>query len=73
MSRYATRISTYVFAAFVLAQSQHAAEPKMPELVTTVEGISEYRLANGMRVLLFPDPTKDTVTVNNTIFCGLTT
>lgn len=70
MSRYATRISTYVFAAFVLAQSQHAAEPKMPELVTTVEGISEYRLANGMRVLLFPDPTKDTVTVNNTIFVG---
>ncbi|MCH2132064.1 MAG: insulinase family protein, partial [Pirellulaceae bacterium] len=42
----------------------------MPELVTTVEGISEYRLANGMRVLLFPDPTKDTVTVNNTIFVG---
>lgn len=30
----------------------------------SVEGISEYRLNNGLRVLLFPDPTKPTVTVN---------
>jgi len=29
--------------------------PAAPRLVTTVEGISEYALANGMRVLLFPD------------------
>ncbi|MCD9088100.1 pitrilysin family protein [Stenotrophomonas sp. SY1] len=29
-----------------------------------VEGICEYRLANGMRVLLFPDASKPTVTVN---------
>lgn len=42
----------------------------MPKLVTAVEGIAEYRLENGMRVLLFPDPTKETVTVNNTIFVG---
>jgi len=26
-----------------------------PEKVTSVEGITEYRLANGLRVLLFPD------------------
>ncbi|MET0716948.1 MAG: pitrilysin family protein, partial [Pseudoxanthomonas sp.] len=30
----------------------------------SIEGISEYRLANGLRVLLFPDATKPTVTVN---------
>ncbi len=35
-----------------------------------VEGISEYRLPNGLRVLLFPDPTKQTVTVNITYFVG---
>jgi zinc protease len=35
-----------------------------------IEGISEYRLHNGVRVLLFPDPSKDVVTVNMTIFVG---
>ncbi len=38
--------------------------------VTSVEGITEYRLANGLRVLLFPDPTKRTVTVNITYLVG---
>ena len=37
-----------------------------PERVTTVEGITEYRLPNGLRVLLFPDPSKPTITVNIT-------
>jgi zinc protease len=41
-----------------------------PEKVTRVEGITEYRLGNGMRVLLFPDPTKQTVTVNLTYLVG---
>ena len=38
--------------------------------ITSVEGITEYRLRNGLRVLLFPDPTKPTVTVNVTYFVG---
>ena len=38
--------------------------------VTEIEGISEYQLDNGVRVLLFPDPSKDVVTVNMTIFVG---
>ncbi len=37
---------------------------------TSVEGITEYRLKNGLRVVLFPDPTKPTVTVNVTYFVG---
>ncbi len=41
-----------------------------PERVTTVEGITEYRLANGLRVLLFPDQTKQTITVNITYLVG---
>jgi zinc protease len=36
----------------------------------TVEGITEYTLANGLRVLLFPDQTKPTVTVNVTYLVG---
>ncbi|HVG63196.1 MAG TPA: pitrilysin family protein [Hyalangium sp.] len=38
--------------------------------VASVEGITEYRLPNGLRVVLFPDPTKPTVTVNVTYFVG---
>ena len=41
-----------------------------PERVTSVEGITEYRLANGLRVLLFPDQTKPTITVNVTYLVG---
>ncbi len=41
-----------------------------PELVTSVEGITEYRLANGFRILLFPDPSKPQVTVNLTVLVG---
>lgn len=44
-----------------------AAEPKQ---VTSIEGITEYRLDNGLKVLLFPDASKPTVTVNLTIFVG---
>ena len=35
-----------------------------------MEGITEYRLANGLQVLLFPDNSKQTVTVNVTYMVG---
>src|SRR5262249_56062249 len=38
--------------------------------VASVEGITEYRLTNGLRVLLFPDQSKPTVTVNITYLVG---
>jgi len=38
--------------------------------VTSVEGITEYRLDNGLQVLLFPDNSKPTVTVNVTYMVG---
>ncbi len=38
--------------------------------VTSVEGITEYRLDNGLQVLFFPDQSKATVTVNLTVFVG---
>jgi len=41
-----------------------------PVKVGEVEGISEYRLPNGLRVLLFPDQSKPTVTVNVTYLVG---
>jgi zinc protease len=42
----------------------------LPPLVREVGGISEYRLADGLQVLLFPDPSKPTVTVNVTYHVG---
>jgi zinc protease len=41
-----------------------------PRRVTSVEGITEYRLDNGLRVLLFPDQTRPKVTVNLTVLVG---
>ena len=38
--------------------------------VTEVEGITEYRLPNGLQVLLFPDASKPTITVNITYLVG---
>ncbi|HSG46172.1 MAG TPA: insulinase family protein, partial [Longimicrobiales bacterium] len=55
-----------LFAATAAAQQSAAAMTP----VTTVEGITEYRLENGLRVLLFPDPSKPQVTVNITYFVG---
>jgi zinc protease len=41
-----------------------------PQKIASVEGITEYRLPNGLRVLLFPDPTRPKVTVNLTVLVG---
>src|SRR5438874_10456882 len=38
--------------------------------VATVEGVTEYRLANGARVLLFPEASRPTITVNLTVLVG---
>jgi zinc protease len=55
------------------AQSNAAAQTGLPAGVkrgATVEGITEYDLANGLRVLLFRDPSKATITVNVTYLVG---
>ncbi|HEY5924798.1 MAG TPA: pitrilysin family protein [Kofleriaceae bacterium] len=41
-----------------------------PKKIRTVEGITEYRLDNGLQVLMFPDATQSTVTVNITYLVG---
>jgi zinc protease len=52
------------------AKAAAGAKTEKPVKVTSVEGITEYRLANGLRVLLFPDQTKQTITVNITYLVG---
>jgi zinc protease len=57
--------------AFVMHGAAWAATlPKGVTLGPSVEGITEYRLANGLKVLLFPDASKPTVTVNVTYLVG---
>ena len=41
-----------------------------PVKVSSVEGITEYRLDNGLRVLLFPDTSKANITTNITYLVG---
>jgi len=47
-----------------------AAQPPKATKVVTVEGITEYRLPNGLRILLLPDQTKPVATVNITYLVG---
>lgn len=55
----------------VFSGSAFAADlPKGTTKVTSVEGITEYKLENGLKVLLFPDASKPTITVNMTYLVG---
>ena len=66
-------ILTALTPSFVHAGQAPAAAQSLPrgvERVTSVEGITEYRLANGLQVLLFPDQSKQTITVNVTYKVG---
>ena len=52
------------------AKAAPAASLPAPVKVASVEGITEYQLANGLRVLLFPDASKPTITTNITYLVG---
>ena len=57
--------------AFIGSHSMAAAIPAGVTKVTSVEGITEYRLeSNGLRILLAPDASKPTTTVNMTYLVG---
>src|SRR5258705_8302892 len=64
-----------VVAALAIAfphplSAQSAPRAAAPTKLSSVEGITEYALPNGLRVLLFPDASKPTVTVNITYLVG---
>lgn len=69
----------FTFTAFVISvicfqdvQAQHtpAELPAGLTKITAVEGISEYRLDNGLRILLIPDNSLDSITVNVVYLVG---
>ncbi len=59
-------LASLAFVAGAMAQPLPAGVTK----VRSVEGIDEYRLANGLQVLLFADDSKPTTTVNLTYRVG---
>jgi len=72
------RLALFSLATAVGLAAAVVAAPVMPDTpptsapakVTTVEGITEYRLHNGLRILLAPDDSKPTTTVNVTYQVG---
>ncbi len=73
MSRHSAGARAVLGLASLLAPAvlSSAAEAQArPDPVASVEGITEYRLDNGLRVLLFPDPSKPQITVNITYLVG---
>jgi zinc protease len=61
-------------ALFALLQTGGAARAQGKdapyEKGVTIEGITEYKLKNGCRFLLFPDPSSSNITVNMTVLVG---
>jgi zinc protease len=60
---------TLLFCTVALCTTVARAD-EAPKKVASVEGVTEYRLANGARVLLFPEASRPTVTVNMTVLVG---
>lgn len=73
MNRHKWSLAAGVFLVMSFASNSFlsaAKAPAPPEKVRSVEGITEYSLENGMKVLLFPDPSSPKVTVNLTLLVG---
>ncbi len=70
--RHCAKLCLFTFLAFSLFISNIQAQtlPKGITKVTSVEGLTEYRLENGLRVVLFPDATKTNITVNIVYLVG---
>ena len=55
------QIITAIFFSFI---TLNLIAQTTPKLVTSVEGINEYELPNGLKVLLMPDGAQSNVVVN---------
>src|SRR5437899_195514 len=67
-----SRIPTFfkVFAALTIIGGASGLRADAPKKIVTVEGITEYHLDNGLRLLLYPDNSRSKVTVNMTVLVG---
>ncbi|HWE27963.1 MAG TPA: pitrilysin family protein, partial [Polyangia bacterium] len=67
LCRLVTLLAVTTVASTIVPGAALGAEPRK---VVTIEGITEYAMDNGLRVLLFPDNSKAQVTVNVTYLVG---
>jgi zinc protease len=68
------KISSVILCLFTFIYTVNSQAPKAagsaPQFVTQVEGIKEYKLQNGLRVLLLPDNSQNNVVVNIVYLVG---
>ena len=68
--RQTVRITSCIAALLLAAAAFSQTLPAGVQKVTSVEGITEYSLPNGLHFLLFPDDSKPKLTVNITYMVG---
>src|SRR5260370_33151011 len=63
----------YIIIFALIALSISAVNAQLPtgiQRITSVEGVAEYQLQNGLRVVLFPDQTKEKILINIVYLVG---
>ncbi|MFN9411177.1 MAG: M16 family metallopeptidase [Pirellula sp.] len=55
---------------FIPSAELLAWDDSTPVKVATVEGVTEYRFPNGARAVLFPEPSRQSISVNMTVLVG---
>src|SRR6266576_2144017 len=65
-----TRNQAFLMLVIILAAARIELAAAAPKKITSVEGITEYQLGNGLCILLFPDSSQSKVTVNMTVLVG---
>ncbi len=62
---FTTLFAVFFFLYFPLSSdAQKKPTKEIPQYVSNIEGIKEYRLVNGLQVLLVPDPTQSNMIIN---------
>jgi zinc protease len=67
---YILATSLCALSAGVPVMGASAGVTSAPEKVRTIEGVTEYRLANGLQILLYPDESSTTLSINVTYRVG---
>src|SRR5947208_6887041 len=63
-------IHKFLLPIAAIVTAHFCALAETPKKITSVEGITEYQLENGLRILLFPDSSQAKVSVNMTVLVG---
>ena len=64
-------LTTLLFLSpVVIGRDTPPAKPAAPQKVTSIEGVTEYRLDNGLRILLYPDASTPKVSVICNVLVG---